>query len=74
MRLAFVCYGSSSTIPSPIITKRFFTDAQVVTKEINENFLYLGLGTTNPGSGKGMAALEGIIAGIEVSAHRCQYV
>ncbi|KAF9565425.1 hypothetical protein CPC08DRAFT_759610 [Agrocybe pediades] len=62
---AFVSYGAADHIPSPIITKRYFTDMQTFAKELPD-FSRLGLGTTNAGGSRGMAALDGFVATLEL--------
>ncbi|GLB37118.1 hypothetical protein LshimejAT787_0401690 [Lyophyllum shimeji] len=65
-RMGFVTYAMADTLPSPILCKRFFTDFQLVTKEMKDAPMNLGIGTTNSGGSRGMAALEGLVAAIEV--------
>lgn len=68
--MGFVTYATSDTLPSPILCKRFFVDYQPVMKEMREDPAKLGLGQTNSGAGRGMAALEGLVAAIEVCTVR----
>ena len=68
-RLAFISYGPANTYPSPIIAKRFFSALQVITKELRDEQQKLGIGQTSSGGSGGMAALEGLVAAIEVSVH-----
>ncbi|PPQ96240.1 hypothetical protein CVT26_005567 [Gymnopilus dilepis] len=63
--IAFVTYGFADTAPSPILCKRFFTDVKVIFKEL-EDPSRLGLGMTTDGGSRGMAALEGFVATIEL--------
>jgi hypothetical protein len=65
-RIAFVAYGTAETLPSPLVSKRFFTVLQPVTKELRDNPSKLGIGQTSSGGGNGMAALEGLVAAVEV--------
>ncbi|KAG5735637.1 hypothetical protein E4T56_gene6979 [Termitomyces sp. T112] len=65
-RLAFITYAMADTKPSPLLCKRFFLDYQPVTKEMRESPTSLGIGMTNSGGNRGMAALEGLVAAIEL--------
>ncbi|KAF8070194.1 hypothetical protein FPV67DRAFT_1486597 [Lyophyllum atratum] len=64
-RMAFVTYATADTLPSPILCKRFFIDYLPVTKEMKDAPTKLGIGSTNPGGTRGMAALDGLVAAIE---------
>lgn len=66
LRIGFVTYATASTVPSPVLCKRFFTDFPVVMKEMREDPTRLGIGQTNSGGSRGMAALEGLVAAIEL--------
>ncbi|KAF8958331.1 hypothetical protein BDZ97DRAFT_1842175 [Flammula alnicola] len=66
LRMAFVTYGTADTVPSPILCKRFFTEYQVVVKEMAEDLSRLGIGMTDSGGSRGMAALEGLVASLEL--------
>ncbi|KAF9000740.1 hypothetical protein BDQ17DRAFT_1359462 [Cyathus striatus] len=66
LRIAFVTYGSADTLPTPLLSKRFFTDYLQVIKELKEHQAEMGLGETNSGGSKGMAALEGLTAAVEL--------
>lgn len=59
-------YGTADTFPSPLLCNRFFIDFPIVIKELKENPGKLGIGQTGCGGSGGMAALEGLVAGIEV--------
>jgi hypothetical protein len=61
-----IIYGTAEERPSPLIAKRFFSPVGTVMKELRETPSALGLGRTGNGGGVGMAALEGLIAAIEV--------
>ncbi|KAH7919370.1 hypothetical protein BV22DRAFT_1199516 [Leucogyrophana mollusca] len=63
-RLAVVTYGAADTHPSPLLSKRFFSPLQPVTRELREEPTKLGIGTTN--SVGGLSALEGLVAAIEL--------
>ncbi|KAG8213163.1 hypothetical protein J3R82DRAFT_11572 [Butyriboletus roseoflavus] len=65
-RLAFVTYGAADTRPLPLLSKRFFAPLSHVTKELREEPSKLGIGQTNSGSGRGLSALEGLVAAIEL--------
>lgn len=64
--MAFVTYATAETVPSPVVCKRFFTEYQNVTTKMREDHTSLGIGTTGSGGSRGMAALEGLVAAIEV--------
>ena len=59
-------YGTADTRPTPLISKRFFAALPIATKELQQNMLSLGLGRAINGGGRGMAALEGYVAALEV--------
>ncbi len=65
IKVAFVSYATADTVPSPILVKRFFVDFKLVLRDMTQDISRLGLGSTNAGS---MAALEGIVAALEVRA------
>lgn len=69
-RLAFIAYGPANTQPSPLIEKRFFAALPTITKELRDEQHKLGIGRTSSGGSTGMAALEGLVASIEVGKHR----
>jgi hypothetical protein len=65
--MAFVSYGPPDTVPSPILCKRFFTETPLLFKEmVSEDPSPLGVGMTDSGAGRGMAALDGLIVALEV--------
>lgn len=66
LRIAFVSYATADTLPSPLICKRFFADYVVVAKELKDAITNFGLGQINSGGTRGMAALEGLVATLEV--------
>jgi mediator of RNA polymerase II transcription subunit 25 len=53
-------------MPSPILCKRFFTENTMVFREIFEEPMHFGIGMSNSGGSRGMAALEGLVAALEV--------
>ncbi|KAG6899973.1 hypothetical protein C0993_004741 [Termitomyces sp. T159_Od127] len=65
-RLAFVTYATADTVPSPLLCRRPFCDSKPVTAEMRESPASLGIGATNSGGTRGMAALEGLVAAIEL--------
>ncbi|KIK94223.1 hypothetical protein PAXRUDRAFT_143360 [Paxillus rubicundulus Ve08.2h10] len=65
-RLAFVTYGAADTRPSPLLSKRFFTNLPQVMKELREDPSKLGIGQINSGGVRGLSALEGLVAAIEL--------
>ncbi|KAH0833161.1 hypothetical protein J3R83DRAFT_12188 [Lanmaoa asiatica] len=65
-RLAFVTYGAADTRPQPLLSKRFFAPLSQVTKELREEPSKLGIGQTNSASSRGLSALEGLVAAIEL--------
>ncbi|KAF8134853.1 hypothetical protein EV363DRAFT_1396322 [Boletus edulis] len=64
--LAFVTYASADTRPLPLLSKRYFAPLSQITKELREEPSKLGIGQSNSGSGKGLSALEGLVAAIEL--------
>lgn len=67
--IAFVCYGTADSIPSPLLCKKYFSDPKQVIQQMKENTGRLGIGRTNSGGSRGMAALEGFVAALEVIAN-----
>ncbi|KAF5359261.1 hypothetical protein D9756_003233 [Leucocoprinus leucothites] len=59
MRVAFVTYGTADTQPTPIVKTIYFTELRHIIQDIKDDSRRLGIGQTDSGSGKGMAALEG---------------
>lgn len=70
--IAFITYSTSDARPSPLLSKRFFAELQNVTKELRDEPGRLGIGQTTSGGARGMAALEGLVAAIEV--HFASYI
>ncbi|KAG6373305.1 hypothetical protein JVT61DRAFT_6443 [Boletus reticuloceps] len=64
--LAFVTYASADTRPLPLLSRRYFAPLSQITKELREEPSKLGIGQSNSGSGKGLSALEGLVAAIEL--------
>ena len=64
--MAFVTYATADAQPSPLLTRRYFTDLPVVRKEYEDDPGKLGIGQTSSGGSRGMAALEGLVAAVEV--------
>ncbi|KAF9243561.1 hypothetical protein BU15DRAFT_43066 [Melanogaster broomeanus] len=65
-RLALVTYGAADTRPSPLLSKGFFAHLSQVTKDLREDPSKFGIGQTNSGGGRGLSALEGLVAAIEL--------
>ncbi|KIM64258.1 hypothetical protein SCLCIDRAFT_1213358 [Scleroderma citrinum Foug A] len=65
-RLAFVTYGAANTRPSPLLEKRFFSDISLVMKELRADPSKFGIGNTSCGGSRGLSALEGLVAAIEL--------
>ncbi|KAI9001451.1 hypothetical protein BD414DRAFT_574886 [Trametes punicea] len=65
-RIAFVSYGTADTLPTPVLSKVFFSPPQPMMKDMREEPHKLGIGQTGSGGGFGMAALEGLVAAIEL--------
>jgi hypothetical protein len=65
-RLALVTYGAADTRPSPLLSKRFFYPGfpNPVMKDLCEDPKNLGIGSAT--GVRGLSALEGIVAAIEV--------
>ena len=68
IKIAFVSYATADTVPSPILAKRFFVDFKLVLRDMTQDISRLGLASTNAGPARPMAALEGIVAALEVRA------
>ncbi|KAK2463483.1 hypothetical protein APHAL10511_004569 [Amanita phalloides] len=66
MRIGFVTYGPADMAQSPLLCKRFFVDHQLVFKEMKDSPVKLGFGLANIGGDKGMAALDGHVAALEL--------
>ncbi|KAF9463838.1 hypothetical protein BDZ94DRAFT_1257562 [Collybia nuda] len=66
LHMGFVTYGTADTYPSPLLCKQYFAEFQVVTKDMKDSPEKLGVGTTISGGNRGMAALEGLVAAIEL--------
>ena len=66
LSLSVVTYGTADTLPTPILKKIYFGGPQVVMNTLREAPHEYGLGQTGSGGGKGMAALEGLVAALEV--------
>ncbi|KAI5998822.1 hypothetical protein EDD15DRAFT_2363680 [Pisolithus albus] len=65
-RLAFIAYGAADTWPSPLVSKRFFSPLSHVTKELREDPSKFGIGQTSCRGTRGLSALEGLVAAIEL--------
>ncbi|KJA13329.1 hypothetical protein HYPSUDRAFT_209632 [Hypholoma sublateritium FD-334 SS-4] len=66
LKIAFVSYATADTVPCPVLTKRFFVDFKTVLTHMTQDIAGLGVGTTNAGPDRPMAALEGIVAALEL--------
>ena len=66
---AVVTYATADTYPTPILNKTYFGNPQPIMKALSQTPHEFGMGQTGSGGGRGMAALEGIAAALEVS--RC---
>ncbi|TCD65559.1 hypothetical protein EIP91_002523, partial [Steccherinum ochraceum] len=65
-KIAFVCYASSATHPSPLLSKLNFAPPQNIVKDLKDDPARLGVGQTGSGGGRGMAVLEGLVAAVEL--------
>ncbi|KAI0762050.1 hypothetical protein BC629DRAFT_1597128 [Irpex lacteus] len=65
-RIGFVSYAPSSTQPTPLLSRTFFTSPPALFKDLTTNPAVHGVGHTGSGGGKGMAALEGMVAVLEL--------
>ncbi|KAI0077281.1 hypothetical protein K474DRAFT_1661889 [Panus rudis PR-1116 ss-1] len=65
-RIALVCYSSSATRPSPILHRHFFTEPKAILSEFRERPSQFGVGKCSTGGDRGLAALEGIVAALEM--------
>lgn len=57
-------YGAADTYPSPLLSQRFFLSPNFVMKELREDSRKLGIGSVI--GARGLSALEGMVAAIEV--------
>ncbi|TFK66292.1 hypothetical protein BDN72DRAFT_844507 [Pluteus cervinus] len=64
--MAFIAYATADTVPSPLVCKKYFSDIKSVSHHMKESPFRLGLGRCNSGGSRGMAALEGFVAAIEL--------
>ena len=67
LSLSVVNYATADTRPTPILRKVYFSPPQRVLQTLREMPQELGIGQTGSGGGQGMAALEGLVAALEVS-------
>ncbi|KAI0951598.1 hypothetical protein AcW1_008602 [Taiwanofungus camphoratus] len=65
-RIGFVSYATAETRPTPLLAKIFFRPAQILFKDMREHPMKLGIGQTCSGEARGMAALEGLVAAVEL--------
>ncbi|KAH9941346.1 hypothetical protein B0H21DRAFT_893420 [Amylocystis lapponica] len=65
-RVGFVSYATAETRPTPLVTKVFFGPPQVLIAKLRDDPRKLGIGQTGPGAYGGMAALEGLVAALEL--------
>ncbi|CCM04681.1 uncharacterized protein FIBRA_06867 [Fibroporia radiculosa] len=65
-RFGCVSYGSAETRPTPLIGKVFFNNAQTVLNDMRNDPSKVGIGRTGSGESGGLAALEGLVAAIEL--------
>jgi hypothetical protein len=64
--MAFIAYGTDQMLPSPILSRKFFTNP-IATLATSQDFCAMAqAGNYASGASKGYAALEGIVACIEV--------
>ena len=57
----------ADTYPNPILKKTYFTSPQLILTNLQERPHEYGIGQTCSRAGYGMAALEGVVAALEVS-------
>ena len=72
MRAQMPAEGKEAGMPTPVLAKLFFSPPANMMKDMREEPHKLGIGQTGSGGGYGMAALEGLVAAIEVRAARPQ--
>lgn len=65
-RMSFVGYGTADARPTPVVHKTFFIQPNLLLVKMREHPQELGIGQTGSGGGYGMAALEGLVAALEV--------
>jgi len=66
LRIGFISYGAADTVPSPIICRHFFNESSAVLLTIREDFTRFGLMHPASTGKRGMAALDGLVASLEV--------
>ncbi|KAF5327247.1 hypothetical protein D9619_004586 [Psilocybe cf. subviscida] len=71
MRLisVYVAYGRSDTLPSPILCRRYFDSVPELAAKFPHGLMAFGVGTLSAGGSQGMAALDGLVAGLELFDH-----
>lgn len=64
--MAFVAYGTDQMLPNPILSRKFFTNP-IATLATSQDFCAMAqAGNYASGASQGYAALDGIVACIEV--------
>ncbi|KAJ3712208.1 hypothetical protein C8R42DRAFT_728120 [Lentinula raphanica] len=68
IRIAWVTYGPPDSVPSSLLSKRYFAEIIEITSllKVTDELHQLGIGTTHCGGTRGMAMLEGLVAAIEL--------
>lgn len=66
IRIAIVAYGRSDTLPSPILCKRYFDSLNELKPRFPHGLVAFGVSNLSAGGSQGMAALDGLVAALEV--------
>jgi mediator of RNA polymerase II transcription subunit 25 len=66
LQIGIITYATADTLPSPVISKCFYAELRLVIKAMSEQYSELGIGQTASGGSRGMSALEGLVAALEV--------
>lgn len=64
--VGYVAYGPAETYPDPIVAKRFFAPMNIEFAKVFVEGVQIGVGKTSSGGSSGLAALDGLVAGVEV--------
>ncbi|GBE88438.1 hypothetical protein BKA93DRAFT_79724 [Sparassis latifolia] len=64
--IGYVSYATAETRPIPLLARVFFGSATTLVKDLHEDPIKMGIGQTGTGGSKGMAALEGLVAAVEL--------
>ncbi|KAK7678535.1 hypothetical protein QCA50_018407 [Cerrena zonata] len=66
LRTAFVCYGPAGNRPQPVLETQYFMDPKLLIQHLKDDPSKYGIGQTGNGGDNGLAALEALVATIEL--------